>query len=109
MIWALVLGLRKTGSTFFVMDEGADSGGILSQREIQIEERETATSLYGKIEVAIEEQIPRFLPGYLAHVLKPTAQASEPVHRFGNGSSVGAMIVVEAGSSEKYAYLTCGD
>ena len=31
IIWALVLGLQETASTFFFMDEGADSGDIISQ------------------------------------------------------------------------------
>ena len=37
LIWAKVLGLKKTGSTFFFMDEGADSGDIVSQKEIVID------------------------------------------------------------------------
>ena len=36
LIWALVLGLEKTASTFFFMDACADSGDILSQHEIVI-------------------------------------------------------------------------
>ena len=36
IIWALALGLDSTGSTFFVMDRGADSGDIVSQREVTI-------------------------------------------------------------------------
>jgi methionyl-tRNA formyltransferase len=74
LIWALVLGLKKTGSTFFVMDERADSGAILSQQELQIDDRETATSLYRKIEVAIAKQIPEFLPRYLSGILVPAVQ-----------------------------------
>ena len=30
-IWALVLGLKETASTFFLMDAGADTGAILHQ------------------------------------------------------------------------------
>src|SRR5688572_24447375 len=36
LIWALALGLHETGSTFFYMDEGADSGDILDQERIAI-------------------------------------------------------------------------
>ena len=35
IIWALVLGLKQTASTFFVMDEGADTGDIISQEKIK--------------------------------------------------------------------------
>jgi len=49
IIWALVLGLRETASTFFFMDEGADSGPILSQQAICIDSEDDARSLYNKI------------------------------------------------------------
>ena len=42
LIWALVLGLKQTGSTFFFMDEGSDSGDILSQLQIKITETDDA-------------------------------------------------------------------
>jgi methionyl-tRNA formyltransferase len=49
IIWALVLGLKKTGSTFFRMDLGADSGEIVSQREILISDEDDARALYEKV------------------------------------------------------------
>jgi methionyl-tRNA formyltransferase len=49
LIWAKVLGLRKSGSTFFFMDEGADTGDILSQREFDINFDDDASSLYQKM------------------------------------------------------------
>ena len=49
IIWALVLGLKKTGSTFFLMNEGADTGDIISQKTIKIKKNDDAESLYGKL------------------------------------------------------------
>jgi methionyl-tRNA formyltransferase len=49
IIWALALGLSKTASTFFIMDEGADSGDILSQETVNISYEDDARSLYNKI------------------------------------------------------------
>lgn len=49
IIWALVLGLKKTASTFFFMDEGADTGDIVSQKEIDIDSADDASTLYSKI------------------------------------------------------------
>jgi methionyl-tRNA formyltransferase len=49
IIWALVLGLTKTASTFFFMDSGADTGDILSQKEVEISQDDDARSLYDKI------------------------------------------------------------
>lgn len=49
IVWALVGKWDKTGSTFFFMDEGVDSGDIISQREIKISKGETSKTLYHKI------------------------------------------------------------
>ena len=62
VIWALVLGLKETGSTFFFMDEGADSGDILSQSIVKISNDDDAGALYQKITSTALEQIERFLP-----------------------------------------------
>lgn len=62
LIWALVLGLDKTASTFFFMDAGADSGDILSQREIIIDNSDDARTLYDKVTEIALEQIEEFLP-----------------------------------------------
>lgn len=62
IIWALVLGLKKTASTFFFMDEGADSGDILSQREISIDADDDARSLYDKVTEIALAQIEAFVP-----------------------------------------------
>lgn len=62
IIWALALGLNKTASTFFFMDEGADSGDILSQAEVPIDYTDNAGSLYEKISCQALNQIGDFLP-----------------------------------------------
>jgi methionyl-tRNA formyltransferase len=62
IIWALVLGQQKTGSTFFFMDEGADTGDILSQKELQIVYEDDAGSLYRKLTGLALEQIEAFIP-----------------------------------------------
>ena len=62
IIWALVLGLDKTASTFFFMDEGADTGDILSQVDIDIDPNDDASTLYSKITFAALEQVRCFMP-----------------------------------------------
>ena len=62
LIWALVLGLEKTASTFFFMDDSADSGDILSQHEIIIDDEDDARSLYDKIIYSALDQIEEFVP-----------------------------------------------
>lgn len=61
LIWALILGLKETGSTFFFLREGADSGDIISQRVIKISERDDAESLYKKVCVSAKLQIREFI------------------------------------------------
>ena len=62
LIWALALGLKETGTTFFKMDEGADSGDILSQDTFPIEEEDTAAEMYKKMINSAEKQVRRFTP-----------------------------------------------
>ncbi|MDR1475352.1 MAG: hypothetical protein LBI30_02430 [Holosporales bacterium] len=57
IIWTLVLGLSETASTFFIMDEGADSGDILSQKIIEVRYEDNARSLYNKIATIAESQL----------------------------------------------------
>ncbi len=62
LIWALVLGLSHTGSSFFRMDEGADSGDLLSQERIKIESSDTASTLYEKLTTVAKRQLRTFVP-----------------------------------------------
>lgn len=49
IIWALVLGLEVTGSTFFFLDNGVDSGPIISQKKVKISSHDSASTLYEKL------------------------------------------------------------
>jgi methionyl-tRNA formyltransferase len=62
LIWALVLGLNQSASTFFFMQEGADDGDILSQEEFEILYEDNAKSLYNKVSKIALNQIEDFLP-----------------------------------------------
>jgi methionyl-tRNA formyltransferase len=62
IVWALALGLQKTASTFFFLDEGADSGDILSQSEVPIGANDDAGVLYSKLTKVALCQIENFFP-----------------------------------------------
>lgn len=62
IIWALVLGLNETGSTFFFMDSGVDNGDIISQTDIVIDSNDDAKSLYNKVTKTALNQIKDFVP-----------------------------------------------
>jgi len=62
LVWALVLGLTETASSFFFMDEGADSGDILDQKPVAIRHSDDALSLYKRITQVAISQIRDFVP-----------------------------------------------
>jgi len=47
--WAILKGLDQTGVTMFKLDDGVDTGPIVAQEIVPIDERETAASLYAKV------------------------------------------------------------
>jgi len=77
IIWALALGLTETASTFFRMDSGTDSGPILNQLPIYINDGDDATSLYVKILDVIPFQINEIVQNYIKGTLKPQPQNDE--------------------------------
>jgi methionyl-tRNA formyltransferase len=77
IIWALALGLKKTGSTFFFMDEGADSGDIVSQVEVEIDVIDNATTLYGKLSEVAKGQLSDIYTQLKRASLKRTKQSNE--------------------------------
>ena len=77
LIWSLVLGLKESGLTFFFMDEGADSGPILSQKRFEITSEDTANTLYEKIKELATIQIAEFLPFLISNDYDTVMQDSE--------------------------------
>ncbi|MGQ9734951.1 MAG: methionyl-tRNA formyltransferase, partial [Candidatus Bipolaricaulia bacterium] len=72
--WAIIRGERETGITTFLMDEGMDTGEILLQRAIPIEEDDTAGSLYDKLAQLGAEVMLATLEGLERGTLKPRPQ-----------------------------------
>lgn len=60
IIWALTLGLKKTASSFFFMEEGADDGDILSQEKVVILDEDDAGVLYNRLIGVALKQIKDF-------------------------------------------------
>lgn len=72
--WAILKGLPRTGVTFFSMDAGVDTGPILDQIVIPINENETATTLYEKVNHAHIQLSQQIFPKLLAGTLHPIPQ-----------------------------------
>ncbi len=77
LIWALVLGnMDYTGVTFFFMDEGADTGDILSQERVAISYEDKAIDLYKRVTDQALKQIREFLPLLKSRYYTRTVQDS---------------------------------
>lgn len=50
--WAILNDLTQTGVTLFKLDSGVDTGDIVTQQVVPIDEGETATTLYAKLSEA---------------------------------------------------------
>ncbi|MCE5286197.1 MAG: hypothetical protein LLG02_10175 [Pelosinus sp.] len=72
--WAILKGLKETGVTLFILNEGVDTGPILYQEKISVEPRETATTLYEKINYAHILLIRRVWENLLNNQLVPIEQ-----------------------------------
>lgn len=74
IIWALVHGLNETGSTFFLMDDGVDSGPILHQRKVAIGPDMDASRLYERLADTAAEQVVDLWKGLADGSLKGAEQ-----------------------------------
>jgi len=74
LVWALALGLDCTASSFFLMDAGADSGPLLSQRTIDIAPEDDAGALYAKVLAIIPGQVEEVVRGLTDGSLTPQPQ-----------------------------------
>ncbi len=59
--WAIANGEKNTGVTIMLMDEGLDTGDILLQEEVAIEEQETAIELIGRLSLIGAELLSKVL------------------------------------------------
>ena len=82
LIWALVLGLNETASTFFIMDDGADSGDIISQIKIKIKDEDDATTLYEKMTLCALGQLQNLVPLIANNTFKRVTQSDDNANRW---------------------------
>jgi methionyl-tRNA formyltransferase len=74
IIWALALGLGRTASSFFRMDEGADSGDLLSQEIVEIGPDDDASSLYRRLTEVAARQLGPMTAAIADGSIRPTPQ-----------------------------------
>jgi methionyl-tRNA formyltransferase len=78
--WAIINGETETGVTIMRMDEGLDTGDILSQERITIEPDDTSATLHNKLaEIGarlLVQTIPDFVSGKIAPQKQDPAKAT---------------------------------
>ena len=71
---AIIDGYTKTGITIMYMAEGMDNGDIISQREVLIDEDDTAESLHDKLKIVGRDLLLETLPSIIDGSNNRTAQ-----------------------------------
>jgi len=79
----LILENRPGAATFFLMDEGADSGPILVQEPFYVTHEDYASDVIEKLENAIDRALDRWLPKLVAEGLKAVPQDERLASYFG--------------------------
>lgn len=74
--FALMEGKKKTGITIMLMDEGMDTGPVLAQKEITIDESDNFISLSEKMAHLGSELLIETLPKRVSGEISPAAQDS---------------------------------
>lgn len=78
--WQLVFGEKKSGVTLHHMVLKADAGDIVGQKEVEVGPRDTALTLFDKLEDAADEVlrscIPRLLDGTAPRIRQNHSQAT---------------------------------
>ena len=74
---SILAGDAETGITIMLMDEGIDTGDMLSKRAIPIADDDTADSLFAKLAPLGAELLVETLPKYLSGEIQPQPQPEE--------------------------------
>ncbi len=71
---AILAGDSQTGVTIMKMDQGVDTGALINQRAVKIEDDDTAGSLSEKLSHLGADLLNETLPRYLSGELQPQSQ-----------------------------------
>jgi len=78
--WAIASGERTTGVSLMQLDEGMDTGPVVTMDETLIEANETTADLSERLSAMGAVMVERDLPGYVRGELPPHPQEGEPTH-----------------------------
>lgn len=72
--FAIISGDEKTGVSLMLIDEGMDTGKLLTYRTLHMQQDETAVSLTAKLIALSNDLLAEFLPMYIKGDIKPKNQ-----------------------------------
>lgn len=80
MNWSLIEGLDRFILSVMLLDEGADSGGVVSSKKYNINEYDTIKTMYHKLVVAAQRMFDDILLDGLEQGFEPHPQSGEPTY-----------------------------
>ncbi|MBC2856180.1 methionyl-tRNA formyltransferase [Cetobacterium sp. 2A] len=75
--WTILQEEKVTGITLFRIDDGTDTGDIIYQEKIILDKKETSTTLYEKVLVALRSAIKEKIHDIVKMKINPTKQNEE--------------------------------
>lgn len=72
--FAILSGQLKTGVSLMLLDEGMDTGKIITSKQLVIHEHETTPSLTNRLITLSTELLTSYVPGYISGDIKPRQQ-----------------------------------
>ena len=92
LVWSIINGDSKVGSSLFRFASGVDDGDLLAQFEIDLAVRENIADALRKIEAGIQRKLPDIWSGYLRGEIKLTSQKHEDATYCGRRIEADGMI-----------------
>ena len=75
--WAIINGDKSTGVTIMYLDEGMDSGDIIKQKEVQIDDNETTGELWNRLSIIGSELLFECINNINNGIIERTKQPEE--------------------------------
>ncbi len=75
--WALINGEKRTGVTTFLLKHEIDTGDLLLQKELEIEDADNFGTLYNKLKVLGASLLTETINGYVQNSITPIPQNSD--------------------------------
>jgi UDP-4-amino-4-deoxy-L-arabinose formyltransferase/UDP-glucuronic acid dehydrogenase (UDP-4-keto-hexauronic acid decarboxylating) len=80
MNWSLIEGLDRFLLSLITLDEGADSGNVVTTKKYDITDHDTISTLYYKLVVALEAMLVNSIPRIINGNIKFEDQSGEPTY-----------------------------